>query len=892
MRAFDPNADDPFEWRAAFAEWKAQVAAARRAQTTALAALHSAETTRSALVAWRDTLAAVSGAMAGRVAPYAAANAAIAELDAGLDRTEGELTDRLHARDAATTRLIDGPPATTPVVLLPVRVHTAWLPDGLAVRFVPSELSVDRHDPRLSPLELTLGRAYWATRGLGGAAQAEQAWRDITSRLPAPRAAWIVRATAPTATAPPATRDGELDLAVTVRLLPDRFAVVLLAAGEPVDVAAGTGPPRYVTWGEPVAADLAVPLLHTADDRPWTTDLGVAVAAGMAVRIALPATATPVDEVVAVGIRAGSSGTDLGDLLTAHTYSVGTELLPAGTPTNNTAADRTRRTTAWERELSRLLVDDTAAAPPAGSAGAALAAVLGIPAPVAGLVGGSTAPRDDLYDAVAALVAATAQGTLSTDAASGSTTAPEAVAALRPAGPAPILRVGTQPFGVLPAVDANRYAGGPGGLDAALAAGVRAAARRQLVPLDVDPSDPAPAAAPALRVTATDDSALAQVLAEAATTLRWSVNTFRGPGDPATGPAGETGVLGPADGPGAPQVYLPALAAGGTDQAVLAAAAGSLLGAMALTVAPTPDGPALLGRVAAVLAEHGRPALATAVATHLDALSHRVDAWVTAAATRRLAAASDDPVVGAYGYATDLAPRHGPRSFGHIHAPSAAHAVTAGVLRSGYLGQRRAAWADRLATALAAADEAGAAAARTGLESVAPLDDGTESRLPMAVDLTSTRVRRARGVLAAVRGGQRLAVVLGRQVERALVVAGLSAYLAPLRKLTRFTAGTALEVFERARRDAARALATVRTTVDQLGAAAAEAEAAAAAAHVALAAAQTQYDALRDLFIPYAALDTERGQVQAGLDAALARVADLEAHRPSAGSHNHPVNVP
>src|SRR5262249_2961193 len=153
------------------------------------------------LAAWGDTLAAVSAAMAGRVGPYTTATAAIAGLDADLDRIEGELTDRRQARDVATTRLIDGPPATTPVVLLPVRVHTAWLPDGLAARFAPSELPVARHAPRLSPLELTLGQAYWGTRGLVGAAQAEQAWRDITSRLPAPRAAWVVRATAPTAAA-------------------------------------------------------------------------------------------------------------------------------------------------------------------------------------------------------------------------------------------------------------------------------------------------------------------------------------------------------------------------------------------------------------------------------------------------------------------------------------------------------------------------------------------------------------------------------------------------------------------------------------------------------------------------------------------------------------------
>jgi len=888
MRPFDPNGgDDPGEWRAEFVAWKAEVAAARHAQTAALAASHAAQTALAALVAWRDQLAGVTSAMAARLGTYAAVNASLADLNASLAGLENDLTDHLEARDTATSRVIDGPPDAQPIVLLPVRVHTAWLPDGLAVRFIPADLSVDRHDPRLSPLELTLGRAYWATRTMDGQAQADQAWRDITSRVAPPRAAWIVRATAPDASVPPATRDNELDLAVTVRLLPDRFAVVLLAHGEPVDVATTGDPPSFVTWCAPVPADLPVPLLHSPDERPWTTDLDTAVADGMAVRITVPATAPALDEVVVVGLRAGSSGSDLGDLLTSQVYSVGAEILPTGTPTNNTSADRTRRTQDWERELGRALLTDGTTALPAGSAGAALASALGVSASSVALLGGAAQPRDDLYDAVGTLVAGTVTGTLTR-----TPTAAVAVAALRPAGPAPTLRIGKQPFGVLPAVDAGRYVAGPGDLATALAPGVVTAARRQLVPLDVDPGDPVAARTPARRVTGTDDSALPEILAETAVAQRWSVTAFAHHRDPVDDVDGDVFVLGTVDGPGSPATYLAALAAGTADPATHAAAAESVLGAMAVTIATTPGGTDLLGRVGAALASHGRTAVAAAVAAQLDALSHRVDAWVTAAATERLSNASVAPAIGAYGYATDLAARHAPRSFGHIHAPSPAHAATAAVLRSGYLGQRRAAWAGRLQTAVAAGDTAAVASAQEGLAALAPLDPITEARLPMAIDLTSTRVRRARGVLAAVRSGQPLAAVLGRQVERALVIAGLSVYLAPLRKLTRFAAGTALEGLEQARRDAAHALADLDATLDGLAATADAAAAADAAAQATLAAAQAEYNAAAAVFAPFAVLDTERGQVQSALNAALARIADLEANRPQAGNHNHPVNVP
>ncbi|HET7474583.1 MAG TPA: hypothetical protein VFJ97_00995 [Dermatophilaceae bacterium] len=888
MRPFDPGSDDPGDWRIAFNEWKAEVAAARAAQVAALRDLHAAETALSPLVAWRDQLAAVADAMAGRVGPYAAANAELAALAAALDALEGELADHLTARDTATARLVEGPPVAQPIALLPVRVHTAWLPQGLAVRVIPTDLSVDRHDPRLSPLEATLGQAYWATRSLGGQAQADQAWRDLANRVPPARAAWVVSATAPAA-APAGRRDDELDLTVTVRLLPTRFAVVLLASGEPVDVSSAGDPPAYVTWGAPLDRDLAVPVLHSAQDRPWTTDLDAAVEAGMAVRISLPANVTAVEEVVVVGVRAGTSGDDLARLLAAHAFSVGAEILPAGTATNNTASERTRRTEEWERALARSLLG--AAGPLAvGTDGAALAAVLGVPAATFGLVGGSANPRDDLYDAVAELVAAAAGGTLISDLDDPG--AAQAAAALRPAGPAPPLRVGKQPFGVLPTLDLSRYAAGPDDLERGLAPRVRTAARRQLVPLHVDPGDPERLPPPARRVTATDDSALPDLLGESAVSLRWSVTAFRRVPDAGQDVAGEPGLLGPAEGPGAPQTYLAALAAGTADAAAQAGAVESVLGALAVSVAAAPGGPALLDRLGAVLAGHGRPALATALAAQLDACSHRVDAWVTAAATHRLSAAAASPAVGAYGYATDLAPRRQPRSFGHIHAPSAAHAATAAVLRSGYLGQRRAAWAARLATALASGDAAGAAAARDGLTALAPLDDRTESRLPMAVDLSSGRVRRAQEVLTAVRAGTPLAVVLGRQFERALVVAGLSTYLAPLRKLTRFVAGTALESLEQARREAVAALGAVQATVDQLGAAAAEARAADQAAQAALAVAQAEYDAVATLFTPYAALDAERPQVQGALDAALTRIADLDANRPQAGTHKHPVNVP
>ena len=78
------------------------------------------------------------------------------------------------------------------------------------------------------------------------------------------------------------------------------------------------------------------------------------------------------------------------------------------------------------------------------------------------------------------------------------------------------------------------------------------------------------------------------------------------------------------------------------------------------------------------------------VAETLDCASHRFDAWVgsvPAARLRRQRAATPAGVLlGAYGWVENLEPEVATsRAGGYLHAPSLAHAATAGVLRSGYL---------------------------------------------------------------------------------------------------------------------------------------------------------------------------------------------------------------
>ena len=163
----------------------------------------------------------------------------------------------------------------------------------------------------------------------------------------------------------------------------------------------------------------------------------------------------------------------------------------------------------------------------------------------------------------------------------------------------------------------------------------------------------------------------------------------------------------------------------------------------------------------------------------LDLSSHRLDAWITSVATRRLAAMHvDGPMgqyVGAYGWVENLTPipaslvrpvtttpagEPGPmqepvNGSGFIHAPSMTHAASAALMRNSHLGA-------------------------SGI----PAANG-----PFAIDLSSRRAREASRLLEGVRQGQPLGALLGYRVERQLHETfvdngrSMDRFIAPLRRL-------------------------------------------------------------------------------------------------------------
>ncbi len=145
--------------------------------------------------------------------------------------------------------------------------------------------------------------------------------------------------------------------------------------------------------------------------------------------------------------------------------------------------------------------------------------------------------------------------------------------------------------------------------------------------------------------------------------------------------------------------------------------------------------------------------LTRVAAETLGVNSHRYDAWVTSLAMERLGrmrkSAPKGATLGAFGWVLGLTPdRQASDSKGYIHAPSLQQAVTASVLRSGYLAHAQ---------------------------------DPKENAAPLAVNLSSARVRLAKWLLDGIRQGQALGDLLGYRLERQLHDQGLDRLIDDLR---------------------------------------------------------------------------------------------------------------
>jgi hypothetical protein len=369
-----------------------------------------------------------------------------------------------------------------PLVLLPVRLETKLAPgtSTLRVRITPDELHLDALVRAITPAEHAAGRAYWTT--LWTDATSTAAWSDLVAQVGARRAGWVAQATMPTNVAH-RRRSGiapefpkmpeEVTRGTVARCLPDRFIVRVFPRGGAPITASGVTVARDIPIS-PVALSNLEDLVAAGNGltvpagAEWTVDFQKAKQAGLGIEVPLPAGTQVLDRIVVVGVRGSVSeaenAADFADLLLSHRYSDGFSLLAHGTPTNNTEAAR-----------SPYKVSATPAAPPLDSGKpsadvAQLASLIGLdPAAVERLLDpADSRPTLETTQQAAntALWFATWEPVLQrfVDAEVPGVTPATLESArrlhrdhVRGAGPAPVVRVGAQPYGILPVSELDAW---------------------------------------------------------------------------------------------------------------------------------------------------------------------------------------------------------------------------------------------------------------------------------------------------------------------------------------------------------------------------------------------------------------------------------------------------
>ena len=393
--------------------------------------------------------------------------------------------------------------ADRPLALFPVRLETRFFnqADGsreLRVRVYPDKIHLDSHEPDLLAEEADWGRHFWTEDWRAGDDEAgrQAAWRQLADRFGAARAAFVARQLHPTNAAerptspaptdqPPApapvfpqppladaTDTSSWRRAPQARLLPERWTAVLLSDGEVL----------AAVQGAPIAAPLAVgpdpqgTPDSTGDGAPvdegmrWMVDFAAAEAAGMALRVALPpAAAEGADSLIVFGtgtLAPDVAAAGLANLLDAHHYTDDLEILRPGVPTNNTAEERSgfgAPDPAHTRSFAREIAADPAGSGPDANA-RTLGAALGLPGSVVPAVLGRVAGAADTQDRDAHSLNAAlwptswgylVEGILGLGEAGLTADIAERARAhfldhVRAFGPLPPLRLGRQPYGVLP----------------------------------------------------------------------------------------------------------------------------------------------------------------------------------------------------------------------------------------------------------------------------------------------------------------------------------------------------------------------------------------------------------------------------------------------------------
>lgn len=360
----------------------------------------------------------------------------------------------------STSKFLHPPQSSVPLLLLPVRIETRFQNSNkeLWVRVFPDDIHVNSFEPELTAAESAARTSFLAAAAQGGQG-AQDAFTALAQQFGAQRAAWIASANAQAG-----SKSGSWTKAPSTNLMPERWIVMgysgatsqLLAVGPPIPDSLALGP------------DPAGPGPASDDGMAWLSNFDRAVEVGMGFRITLdpdPTRPTGFDRLVVFGLNTQitpAQGVErFGDLLQAHHYTDGLQLLPHGAPTNNTE-DTTSVVDSHDLNYAKLyaIEQGPALCPSRPTAdGDRLARAAGFDPALLAHVSGANGSQDEHASAMNTVLWPGTLGYYLEQIVNGSVPNPDVLLPLardhfamhvRARGHYPILRTGSQPYGVLP----------------------------------------------------------------------------------------------------------------------------------------------------------------------------------------------------------------------------------------------------------------------------------------------------------------------------------------------------------------------------------------------------------------------------------------------------------
>ncbi|MDH5335034.1 MAG: hypothetical protein OEW20_01805, partial [Nitrospira sp.] len=446
---------------------RAQAAQRRAALLIRQRALHQAE------------LARVNAQITATEETVARKKADVAVLSAQVD-------EHRSARDAATARLLGTDrlsgtvAATHPLLLFPVRVETRFAArrtgpgTDLLLRVYPDDIHLDSHEPALTEEEERRGKEFWAhvTAASVGTDRQEhlrQGWQRLTEQFGTTRAAWIAHVLDLAQAGTVARRDDSWTRAPHTQVLPDRW----VAIGYRSDAA------RVTAWGKAIPETVAVGpdprgtgpvgsngLPPVDEGMKWITDFDTAESIGMGLRI--PVTEEDAragfDRIVVLGLKASWDAPTTVDrlvrLLDAHHYTGSLALVEQQVPTNNTAEASAGYRSTGRDVADSMGVELGASLLRPGSDGELLAQALGLPTSVFAHVRGADGSEQRRSSLMQSALLALCDSPLLRQllgAAGADVLRDHFTKYVRARGPLPVLRVDSQPYGLLPVAALDRW---------------------------------------------------------------------------------------------------------------------------------------------------------------------------------------------------------------------------------------------------------------------------------------------------------------------------------------------------------------------------------------------------------------------------------------------------